>query len=245
MSEPTTNPRIELARPMIFALLEDARDLPLLGIAAGLGEVVALSVRGTSSADTTLLDALARGASRAVQVSDPIFDAVDYLAVAHTLACAVRHLCVPHGSPPVVVLAGDRGRGAVGPAVAERLTLPHLGAVYGVELARDHLLVDRQLGASVQRLRGTPPVVLACVLPREAPAPVAATPSVELELLDLDALHITQQELLHRRRFRPEPGAALPSAPRVFASVDRLADRLARDGVWPHRKSADPGPVRE
>ena len=245
MSEPTTNPRIGLARPMIFALLEDARDLSLVSLAAGLGEVIALSVRGTSSPDATLLGALARGASRAVQISDPIFDNVDYLAVAHTLACAVRHLCAPLGVPPVVVLAGDRGRGAVGPAVAERLSLPHLGAVYAVELARDHLLVDRQLGATVQRLRGTPPVVLACVLPREAPVPVSASPFVEVELLDLEALHITQQELLHRRRFRPEPGPALPSTPRLFASVDRLADRLARDGVWPHRRSGGPGPVRE
>ncbi|MEO6955037.1 MAG: hypothetical protein ABI321_24770 [Polyangia bacterium] len=241
MSEATTNPRIELTRPMIVALLEDARDLPLVSIGARLGDVVALSVRDNASPDATLLDALTRGASRAVQVSDPIFDSVDYLAVAHTLACAIRHLCERLGAPPVVVLAGDRGRGAVGPAVAERLSLPHLGAVYGVEVARDHLLVDRQLGSSIQRLRGTPPVVLACVLPALTPTARASAPSSTVELLELEALHITQQELLHRRRFRPEPGAAVASAPRVLASVDRLADRLARDGVWPKRKAGGPG----
>ncbi len=237
MSEPTTNPRIELVRPLIFVLLEDARDLPLVGMASPLGEVVALSVRVSPAPDATLLDALARGAARAVQVSDSLFDSVDYLAVAHTLACTVRFLCAPLGSPPVVVFAGDRGRGAVGPAVAERLSLPHLGAVYAVELSRDHLLVDRQLGPGVQRLRGTPPVVLACVLAPEARAAPAAAPGKAIEPLDLEALHITSQELLHRRRFRPTEGPAPAGRPRVLASVERLTDRLARDGVWPQRRS--------
>ena len=240
MSEPTTNPRIDLVRPLIFVLLEDARDLPLVGMASPLGEVVALSVRVSAAPDATLLDALARGAARAVQVSDSLFDSVDYLAVAHTLACTVRFLCAPLGSPPVVVLTGDRGRGAVGPAVAERLSLPHLGAVYAVELSRDHLLVDRQLGPRVQRLRGTPPVVLACVLAPEArTTPAAAAPSRAIEPLDLEALHITPQELLHRRRFRPTVGPVPAGRPRVLASVERLTDRLARDGVWTQRRSGE------
>ena len=239
MSEPTTNPRIELTRPLIFALLEDARDLSLVAMGRSLGDVIAVSVRASAAHHPTLLDALAHGAARAVQVTDALFENVDYLAVAHTLACTVRVLSAPLGAPPALVLTGDRGRGAVGPAVAERLSIPHLGAVQAVELARDHLLVDRQLGSGVQRLRGTPPVVLACVLPAEPSSAVVVAPSASIEALDLEALHITPQELLHRRRFRPVTGAAPASRPRVLASIDRLVERLARDGVWPQRRSGE------
>jgi len=232
MSEPTTDPRIELRRARVFALLEDERDLGLVPLGVTLGEVVALSASATTQA--TLLDhAIALGASRAVQVVDAAIAEVDYLAVAHVLACAVRHLCEVTSGVPVIVLAGDRGRAAIGPAVAERLALPHLGAVASIESQQDRLLVERHSGPRRQRYRGSPPVVLACHLPASPQASGKAERPVED--LALDTLQITLPELRYRRRFRPEDGPAIPSRALLYGSTDRLDERLQRDGVWSKR----------
>ena len=59
---------------------------------------------------------------------DPGLETTDYLGVAYTLAAAVRAIGDPSATP-TVILAGDRGRGVVGPAVAERLGVPLLGQV--------------------------------------------------------------------------------------------------------------------
>lgn len=232
MSEPTTDPRIDLRPTRIFALLEDERDLGLVLVGAPLGEVVALTASATSRA-ALLEQALALGATRAVQVVDAAMAEVDYLAVAHVLACAVRHLCEVGSGPPVIVLAGDRGRGAIGPAVAERLALPHLGAVARVEMQQDRILVERHCGQWRRRYRGSPPIVLACILPTAPPAGERGGASVED--LGLDTLQITLPELRYRRRFRPESGPPIPCRALLYGSIERLDERLQRDGIWRRR----------
>lgn len=215
----------------VIALIEDARDLALVELARPLGEVIALAASAPPSAGP---DVLARaGAARAVRVTDPVLADVDYLAIAHVLACAVRHLGGARPASSVVVLAGDRGRGAVGPAVAERLTLPHFGAVRRVEVRGEGtLLVDRACGAELRRFAGPPPVVLVCALP-ETDASSGTSPDAQVEQIDLATLRITVPELQYRRRFRPAPGVGPRSRPHVVSNVELLGERLRRDGLWP------------
>ena len=224
------------ARPLVFVLLEDERDLPLLPLAAPLGDVLALSCAPSTEnerLDTLLRRARARGAARAARNTDPVIGGVDYLAIAHVLACAVRHLCEPRPDAPVLVVAGDRGRGAVGPAVAERLAVPHLGAVRAVQLDGARVLVDRLCGAELRRWAGSAPIVVAWTAAAATTEEPPPDPALAVEQLALEALQITVPELQYRRRFRPEGGAAPPTRPHLVSNVELLGDRLARDGLWP------------
>ncbi|HUQ06447.1 MAG TPA: hypothetical protein VM261_28280 [Kofleriaceae bacterium] len=225
--------------PLVFALLDEPDDLPLVGIGRALGELIAVSARplpAAAATDELLVGACARGAARAVRIADPVLAGVDYLATAHVLACAVRYLCEVRSDAPIVVLVGDRGRGAVGPAVAERLAVPHLGGVRQVALADGKLIIDRVCGADVRRVSGPPPVVLACVASAAPSMPVEQTGApAQVERVELETLQITAPELQYRQRFAPVHGAGPHARPYVVANVEHLCERLERDGLWPLR----------
>ena len=224
---------------LTFVLLEDERDLGLVTLAAPLRETIALGcapLDESERVDALLRRAVAAGATRAIRIVDPVIAGVDYLAIAHVLACAVRHLIEGAGSPSrIVVLAGDRGRGAVGPAVAERLAITHLGAVQKVALDGERVLADRRCGAELRRFVGTAPVVLAI-----APIPPchAAAGDATIEALSLETLQITAPELQYRRRFRPTVGAGPMPRPHLVSNIEHLGDRLRRDGLWPVPRGA-------
>lgn len=91
------------------------------------GFVTVLSM-GPPKAEEALRDALARGADRAVLLSDAKFGGADTLATSYTLSCAVRKL----GAFDLVVcgektIDGDTAQ--VGPEVAEFLGVPHVAYV--------------------------------------------------------------------------------------------------------------------
>jgi electron transfer flavoprotein alpha subunit len=222
----------------VVALLEDERDLRLLPIASALGDTTVLTVAapgGRARAEATLAHAMHAGAQAAVILVDPILENVDYLAVAHVLACAVRHICDSKPDASLVLFAGDRGRGAVGPAVAERLSMPHLGAVVAVEARDASLCVTRRHGATLRSYSGTPPVLLACALPAIAPNSLVDSPATTATMLslDLETLKITTPELQYRRHFRPAAGVGPSPRPHLVSNVEMLSERLMRDGLWP------------
>jgi hypothetical protein len=231
----------------VFCLLEDERDLGLVEKAAPFGEPIVIScapLDAVTRVDTLLARAIAAGAKRAVRVCDPVIAGVDYLAIAHVLACAVRHLIDATVSPSrILVLAGDRGRSAVGPAVAERLAVAHLGAVRNLGLEGDRIVVDRQCGAELRRFVGSAPVVLA-VAPVGS-CDVAAASDATIEPLSLETLQITAPELQYRRRFRPTIGAGPTPRPHLVSNIEHLGDRLRRDGLWPVPPKDDARPEGE
>jgi electron transfer flavoprotein beta subunit len=101
----------------------------------GEGEVVVLSA-GPERVESTLREALAKGADRAVHILTPEDGAGslaerDTLGVARLLADAVR------GESPDIVLTGlqsdDLGAGQTGVVLAELLGLPHATLVLSVE----------------------------------------------------------------------------------------------------------------
>lgn len=113
------------------------------------GEVTVLTM-GPPNAEEALREALARGADRALLLSDPAFAGADTLATSATLAQAIRRL-----ESPDLILCGartsDSGTGQVGPQLAEELGIPHVAYVEEVILQGDSILIHR----TVDRFRET------------------------------------------------------------------------------------------
>lgn len=115
---------------------------------------------GPASAAEALRTALAIGADDAIHLQDAAFDKLDELQVASVIAAAVRSMGYD------LVVAGkqeiDLDSGQIGPALAEFLDLPHIGAVTTLDLAAD----GKSLSAR-RRVEGAEEVVkasLPCVL---------------------------------------------------------------------------------
>src|ERR1700759_5498500 len=126
--------------------------------AAGEGEVVAVTL-GDEESEEALLSCLAKGADRAVRVSDDGVATDDPLTVARVLAAAVQRESAD------LVLCGvqssDAVNGAPGVALAGYLDLPHVAVVKQLENEGGSVVVDRELeGGLVERLRIGLPALL-------------------------------------------------------------------------------------
>lgn len=121
-------------------------------------EVVALTL-GPDKAAEALRVALAMGADAGIHINDPAFESDDELFAAHVIAEAVKN----DDSGFDLIICGkyntDLDAGAIGPALAEFLDLPHVGAVQGLDLADD----GKSLTAR-RRIEGAEEVV-ECSLP--------------------------------------------------------------------------------
>jgi electron transfer flavoprotein beta subunit len=106
------------------------------------GEVVVLSA-GPERVGTTIREALAKGADRAIHVDCADLSARDALGVARLLAAAIKP------ESPDLVLAGlqsdDLGQGQTGVILAELLGLPHATLILQVEKTETGLRVKREL----------------------------------------------------------------------------------------------------
>jgi electron transfer flavoprotein beta subunit len=106
------------------------------------GEVVALSA-GPDKVATTIREALAKGADRAIHIVCDDIAERDALGVAKLLAAAVKT------ESPDLVLAGlqseDLGLGQTGVIVAELLGLPHATLILHVEKTESGIEVKREL----------------------------------------------------------------------------------------------------
>jgi electron transfer flavoprotein beta subunit len=95
------------------------------------GTVTVLSM-GPEKAEECLKDAIARGADKAVLLTDTKFSGADTLATSYTLSCAIRKI----GLFDLVIcgektIDGDTAQ--VGPEVAEFLSIPHIAYVEEVQ----------------------------------------------------------------------------------------------------------------
>jgi hypothetical protein len=230
---------------VIVLLSREDMDRALLRMARALapGRTLALRVGpGTPQEEDLLRAALCRGAGRAVRLWDPSCAGVDYLGLAHALARAVGHL------GGTLVLAGDRGQGAVGPALAERLGVPHVCGVIsaswagapdpekGAAAVLPDIIVQRRTRTGIQVLRGPAGAVL-CVCQQaaggEAPGAGNGRPDAAVEVLGFQQIGLSPGELSPWRRLQPEaPAGEVPGPPR-FDTPEALLARLRRDGLWP------------
>lgn len=214
-------------KPRAIALVHREDDLPLVRAGVALGDTVVVSVAPDTSG--WMERARALGAVRSVRLWDDALAATDYLGIAYTLAAAVRVLGADGQAPPVV-LAGDADRASVGPAVAERLGMPHLGNVVGATVEDGKIVAQRRTRGVVRRFAGAAPCVL-CLLTHELEPVHVNAAAGEEETWTLSRIGLTAAELSYRRRFKPVPSPGPPHAPRVFDNVAALAERLRADGL--------------
>lgn len=106
------------------------------------GEIVVLSA-GPERAGTTIREALAKGADRAIQVESDNLNTLDALGVAQLLASAAKQ------ESPDLVLTGlqsdDLGYGQTGVIMAELMGLPHASLILNVEKTDNGITVKREL----------------------------------------------------------------------------------------------------
>ena len=110
------------------------------------GGVVTVISMGPRQAESSLKDAIARGADRAILLTDPRLAGADTIATARALAAAVRKL-----GEFDLILCGEKtvdgDTGQVGPEVAELLGIPHAAYVCELrEVSGDKVVVVSDMG---------------------------------------------------------------------------------------------------
>jgi len=111
------------------------------------GTVMALTIGGDDS-DTTLRKCLARGADKAMRLTDPKFSDSDGYATAKILHSVIKTL---HFDLILTGMqAGDDGQAEVGPILAEMLNIPHATMVKKIELAAGAAKVNRELEGGLE-----------------------------------------------------------------------------------------------
>ena len=106
-----------------------------------------------------LRDCMARGADRALLLTDRAFAGADTLATSYALCKGVEAA----GQFDLILcgkMAVDGDTAQIGPELAQRLNIPHVTDVEWLEAAETEVTVRRQLGGSVQTLREPLPAVL-------------------------------------------------------------------------------------
>ncbi len=119
------NPFDEFAIELAVQLREKRSDVQ---------QITALTV-GPASAAEALRTALAIGADDGIHMQDEAFEKLDELQTAAAIAAVVKsdgYDLVLRGKQEI-----DLDSGALGPALAEALNLPHIGAVTALEIAAD------------------------------------------------------------------------------------------------------------
>jgi electron transfer flavoprotein beta subunit len=111
------------------------------------GTVTAITVGGEDS-DSTLRKCLARGADKAIRLTDPKFQGSDSYAIARILHSAIKTMrfdIILCG-----VQSGDGGYAMVGPILAELLNVPHATMVKKIELSTGSARVNRELEGGLE-----------------------------------------------------------------------------------------------
>ena len=101
-------------------------------IKESIGGTVTVISMAPPHAEPALRDALARGADRAILLSDRRFAGSDTLATSYTLASAIKKI----GEFDLIICGEksvDGDTGQVGPEVAEFLGIPHVSYVTGIK----------------------------------------------------------------------------------------------------------------
>lgn len=215
-----------------IVLVKRAADVALVPAAAALGgETVAVAVGSEADVLPVLAGARAAGAKRLVRLWDPGLETTDYLGVAYTLAAAIRAIGDPAASPTAIV-AGDRGRGVVGPAVAERLGIPLLGQVTALSLDEGKLVAKRRGRDVVRSYASALPALVCMLVDGEATAPSAnASEAGEVESWTLTKVGLSAAELSYRKHFASKPAKGPTPKPRRFDDVRALAAQLRAEGL--------------
>jgi electron transfer flavoprotein beta subunit len=111
------------------------------------GTVTAITI-GPQDTESTLRKCLARGADKAIRLTDPKFENSDAYATAKILHSIIKTL--HYDLILTGMQAGDDGNAAVGPILAELLNIPHATMVKKLELATGTAKVNRELEGGLE-----------------------------------------------------------------------------------------------
>jgi len=115
-----------------------------------LGGSVTVVTAGPEEADDTLRKCLARGADRAMRLTDKTFEGSDAYAVAKILLKAIKDL--PFDLILTGAQAGDDGYAQVGVVLAELLGIPHATMVKKIEPREGFVRVNRELEGGLEEV---------------------------------------------------------------------------------------------
>lgn len=183
--------------------------------------VVAIAATGMGDDEPALKIALRAGCARAIAVDvDPL--ELGYLPLARALASAVESVS------PVLVLCGDQSetsrRGAIGPAVAEILELPHLTGVLAVEVVDRAVRCRASLEGAMRWFAVPEPAVL-CLRsagPRQKGAPALRRTGAVVEHHSVDVEGQTSPAMTRPVSVPPRGGGAITGSPADL--IRRLRD---------------------
>jgi len=113
------------------------------------GTVTAITV-GPEDADSTLRKCLARGADKAIRLTDKAFEGSDAYAIAKILHKAIKDL--PFDLVLTGAQAGDDGYAQVGAVLAELLGIPHATMVKKIEPKEGFVRVNRELEGGLEQV---------------------------------------------------------------------------------------------
>jgi electron transfer flavoprotein beta subunit len=113
------------------------------------GTVTAVTV-GLEDVGSTLRKCLARGADKAIRLTDKSFEGSDGYAIAKILHRAIKDL--PFDLILTGALADDDGYMVVGPVLAEMLGIPHATMVKKLELSDNVARVNRELEGGLEEI---------------------------------------------------------------------------------------------
>lgn len=131
------------------------------------GHVTVVSM-GPPQAESTMIECLARGADRAILVSDRFFGGADTYPTGLTVASAISKL-----EKVDVIFAGeessDSSTGHVGPGVAEFLGMEQATYVSSVKYADGFIIAERELEDGTEVIKMPTPVLLTILLNANVP----------------------------------------------------------------------------
>jgi len=113
------------------------------------GAVTAITI-GTEDADNTLRKCLARGADKAIRLTDPKFENSDGYAIAKILHKVIKDM--PFNLVLTGAQADDDSYAVVGPFLAELLGIPHATMVKKIELNGEVAKINRELEGGLQEI---------------------------------------------------------------------------------------------
>jgi electron transfer flavoprotein beta subunit len=111
------------------------------------GTVTAITI-GADDSDSTLRKCLARGADKAIRMTDAKFNGSDGFAIAKILHSAIKTL--PYDIILTGMQASDDGSATVGPILAEMLKIPHATLVKKIEIGTNTAKVNRELEGGLE-----------------------------------------------------------------------------------------------
>jgi len=113
------------------------------------GNVTVITV-GSEDADSTLRKCLAKGADKAIRITDKRINTSDPYVIAKVLSKTIKEI------PFDLILTGaqssDDGYGFIGPALAELLDIPHVTLAKKIEFKDRSVIVNRELEGGLEEV---------------------------------------------------------------------------------------------